>query len=99
MRTLCLAVCTAVLSLCSAPAYAATITVTNTNDSGPGSLRQAIIDSNAGDTITFAVPLPATINLTAGELLITHGLTINGPGAGDLTVRRDTAATTTFRIF
>jgi hypothetical protein len=29
------------------PAFAATFTVTNTNDSGPGSLRQAIIDSNS----------------------------------------------------
>jgi len=26
------------------PAYAATITVTNTNDSGAGSLRQAVLD-------------------------------------------------------
>src|SRR5262249_54736865 len=39
----------------------ATITVTNTNDSGPGSLRQAIVDSNANvgttDTIAFAIPV------------------------------------------
>lgn len=36
-----------------------TFTVTNTNDSGPGSLRQAIIDANASngkDTIAFAIP-------------------------------------------
>jgi hypothetical protein len=31
----------------------ATITVTNGNDSGPGSLRQAIADASSGDTITF----------------------------------------------
>ena len=30
----------------SAPAYAATFTVTNTNDSGDSSLRQAILDAN-----------------------------------------------------
>jgi hypothetical protein len=35
--------------------HAATVTVTNTNDSGPGSLRQAVADANDGDTITFAV--------------------------------------------
>jgi hypothetical protein len=37
---------------------AATFTVTNTNDSGAGSLRQAILDANAAagaDTITFAI--------------------------------------------
>jgi hypothetical protein len=42
-----------------APAAAATFTVTNGNDSGPGSLRQAIIDANANtgfDTITFNIP-------------------------------------------
>jgi hypothetical protein len=32
-----------------------TITVTNTNDSGPGSLHQALADANDGDTIDFAV--------------------------------------------
>ena len=34
---------------------ATTITVTNTNDSGPGSLRQALANANNGDTINFAV--------------------------------------------
>ncbi len=37
----------------------ATFTVTNTNDSGPGSLRQAILDANAlkgFDTINFDIP-------------------------------------------
>ena len=39
-------------------AFASTFTVTNTNDSGAGSLRQAILDANASpglDTITFAI--------------------------------------------
>ena len=34
---------------------AATITVTNVADSGPGSLRQAIASAATGDTIDFAV--------------------------------------------
>ncbi len=34
---------------------AATITVMNTNDSGAGSLRQAITDAGSGDTIDFGV--------------------------------------------
>src|SRR3990167_1086667 len=39
-------------------AHAATFTVTNTNDSGAGSLRQAIIDANSSggiDTINFSI--------------------------------------------
>jgi len=34
-------------------AKAATLTVTNTNDSGAGSLRQTILNSTSGDTINF----------------------------------------------
>jgi hypothetical protein len=33
--------------------HAATITVTTTNDSGAGSLRQALVDANDGDTIDY----------------------------------------------
>lgn len=42
------------------PARAATQFVTNTNDSGPGSLRQAIVDANSNpgpDTIAFTIPV------------------------------------------
>ena len=49
-----------VLAFLAAPALrAATLTVTNTGDSGAGSLRQAILDANAGsggDTIEFNIP-------------------------------------------
>src|SRR5215510_2137273 len=61
-----------------------TITVTNTNDSGPGSLRQALMDANNGDTIDFAVT--GTIGLTSGELLVDQNITISGPGADNLTL-------------
>ena len=64
---------------------AATITVTNGNDSGPGSLRQAIVDASSGDTINFA-PSVTTVNLTSGELVIDKNLTITGPFAGRVTV-------------
>ena len=46
-------------------AHAAVITVTNTNDSGPGSLRQAVGSGQDGDTIVFDLELPATILLTS----------------------------------
>jgi hypothetical protein len=68
-------------------ALGATLTVTTTADSGPGSLRQAIIDASVGDTITFNLAaLPATISLTSGDLGIGTSLTITGPGASSLTI-------------
>ena len=48
-----------VLSFLAASLTADTFTVTNTNDSGAGSLRQAIVDANAHvgmDTIAFNIP-------------------------------------------
>lgn len=65
-------------------ARAATLTVSNANDAGTGSLRQAIADAAPGDTIDFSVT--GTIVLTGGELTINKNLTIAGPGAEALTV-------------
>ena len=62
------------------PAHAATIMVTNTNDNGPGSLRQALADANDGDTID-ATGVSGTITLTSGQLLVDKSVTINGAGA------------------
>jgi hypothetical protein len=77
---------TCLLLLCITPIclQATTITVTNTNDSGPGSLRQALADANDGDTITFAIT--GTIGLTSGELLVDKSVTISGSGTASLTV-------------
>jgi len=72
------------------PLHAATITVTNTNDSGPGSLRQALADANDGDTINFDVSLKGqTIALTSDELVIDKSITITGPGSDQLAVSVD----------
>src|SRR4030095_4553162 len=75
-----------VLFLCvfAMPAHAATITVTNTSDSGPGSLRQALAVAHNGDRITFAVS--GTITLTSGGLQVTKNVTMSGPGANQLAV-------------
>jgi hypothetical protein len=68
-------------------AHAATITVTNTNDSGPGSLRQALVDAHYGDTINFDSSLKGqTITLTSGRLIVDKNVTISGPGANHLAV-------------
>lgn len=63
------------------------IVVTNTNDTGVGSLREAIEDANSGDTIKFSPNLSdRTITLTS-PLQIDAGkdLTIDG-GASNLTI-------------
>jgi hypothetical protein len=70
-----------------------TITVTNTNDSGPSSFRQAPVDANDGDTITFAVT--GTIALTSSELLVAKNITVSGPGATSLAVNGNAKSTVT----
>ena len=57
---------------------ARTITVHSAADSGPGSLRQALVDAGNGDKINVVVN--GTITLTSGELLVRKSITISGPG-------------------
>src|SRR5947207_15011805 len=66
-------------------AHATTILVTNTNDSGPGSLRQALVDANDGDTID-ATDISGVITLATGQLLVDKSLIINGAGANVLAI-------------
>jgi hypothetical protein len=73
-------------------------TVTNLQDDGPGSLRQAIHDANGTgepDAIVFQPGLAGPITLTSGELDVTESVTITGPGAGVITV----SGNNTSRIF
>ncbi len=65
-------------------ARAATFSVRNLNDNGPGSLRQTIAVAAAGDTIVFGVT--GTISLASGALTITQDLDIEGPGANKLKI-------------
>ena len=61
-------------------ANAATFTVSNTNDTGAGSLRQAMLDANAAagaDTIIFTVT--GTITLSLALPAISEQVTITGP--------------------
>src|SRR5207302_1486338 len=70
-----------------------TLTVTNTLDSGKGSLRAEIAAAQPGDTIRFAGKLTnQTITLTSGELVINKSLDIEGPSAGRLTVSGNNAS-------
>ncbi len=71
-------------------AWTAAFTVTNTNDSGPGSFRQAILDVNASlgglETISFNIPGSGVHTITPNSALpaIAHRVVIDGytqPGA------------------
>ena len=78
------------------PLSPATITVTSTDDDGPGSLRAAIAQAAPGATINFA--FKGGIALTSAQLTINKDLTIVGPGIDELVVFRD-GRTQYFRIF
>jgi hypothetical protein len=82
-----------------------TLSVTNTSDSGPGSLRQYVNDNNTlggGNTIDFNIPtsdpgynpLEGVFTIEVfSELLISQNVTVNGPGADKLAVSGDNYST------
>jgi hypothetical protein len=56
-------------------------TVTTTNDTGAGSLRQAIADASSGETITFTNSLSGqSIVLTSGQITVNKSLSIDATG-------------------
>ena len=85
-----------VITSCSA-----SVVVANANDTGNGSLREAIASGVCdGGTITFnpaffAAPGSYTITMTNGEMAILNNMTIVGPGANVLIVDGNNAS----RIF
>src|SRR5687767_3977910 len=64
--------------LCGFASMAGTIVVSNGNDKGSGSLRQAIMGAADGDVIQFKGV--NTVILTSGELVLSKSLTIDGKG-------------------
>jgi hypothetical protein len=81
--------------LLAAPSYGDTFTVTNGTDTGSGSLRDAInqAETNNNDPTVDLIQITFTGNIDlASQLDISHPVTIDGPGAGNLDVRRDPAA-------
>ncbi|MEQ9235281.1 DUF4114 domain-containing protein [Coleofasciculus sp. E2-BRE-01] len=70
-----------------------TITVTSAADSGAGSLRAAIAQAQAGDTIQFDSSLAnQTITLTSGQLEVDKDLTIDGQNTPGLTISGNNAS-------
>ena len=76
----------------------ATITVTNANDSGPGSLRDAIGASNSGDTIVFASFLTGSTITVLTPLVLNKGITIDGTEPGQNVVVSGGGTTTVFDV-
>ena len=70
--------------------HGTTFTVSNTNNNGSGSLRQAIDDANntaGADVIVFNSTLAnQTITVSSPFLVITSDMTIDGSGAANLTI-------------
>jgi hypothetical protein len=76
------------------------LAVQNTNDSGPGSLRQAILDANntpGGNTITFLPGVTGAINLASALPALGSNIDLEGPGALSLTVQPGSG--NSFRVF
>lgn len=71
----------------------ANLIVTNTNDSGSGSLRDTIAKAQAGDLITFAHNLAnQTITLSSGQLVVNKNLIIDGAQTPGLTISGNNAS-------
>lgn len=76
------------LCLLGVNARAGTYTVTSLADSGPDTLRTAIVSANSdpGSTINFQPGLSGTILLLSAEPNITANMTIQGPGPNVIAV-------------
>ena len=82
----------------ASPVSAINLLVYNNNDSGAGSLRQAIADNTTlggGNTIVFSNVVTGTILLTSGQLFIGTNVNILGPGPNVLAINGNAAG----RIF
>ena len=107
VRRVCLTLALAVVAGCDAPdtitapspelrpraTTAASVVVQNTNDAGPGSLRQALADAQGGETIQFDAALAGqTITLTTGALVVATDVTIEGPASAGITISGNRAS-------
>lgn len=70
----------------TAPAHAAIRLVTSLEDSGPGSLREAILLASSGDTVQMAPDLAGSIPLSS-IVVVTKSLRIEGSGTVSLNGR------------
>ena len=62
------------------------VVVQNCFDSGPGSLRQAVIDDTSGEPIDLTQLSCSTITLSSGAIVASQSLTLTGPGSISLVI-------------
>src|SRR5690606_12313205 len=86
--------CRTLLASCVAAAFGAsplparggdTLVVQNCNDSGPGSLRQALLDAGGGELVDLRELDCPLITLSSGEL-VSVGVRLVGPGQEALAI-------------
>lgn len=71
-------------------AQAAVLAVSNCNDSGSGSLREAVAAAADGDTVDLSTLMCGTITLTSGAITVAQSsLSLTGPGADELAIDGD----------
>lgn len=86
------------LAMRNAPAHVAPqrpagiVTVSNCEDSGAGSLREAFLDAVSGDVIDLTSLDCSTITLATGLTTSVDDLTLSGPGADLLAIDGDNAS-------
>jgi predicted outer membrane repeat protein len=78
--------CLLALALGYTISSASTITVTNTADTGPGSLRAVLGAAASGDVIQFDPSLNGQVILLASQISVTKAVTIEGPGADKIAI-------------
>src|SRR6476469_1325512 len=83
IKRACMVLPSLVLALIAPAAARASITVANQNDSGPGSLRQAVSDAPPGETIV----LPAGTYTLTTPLKVEKTLAIAGHSSADTTIK------------
>jgi hypothetical protein len=75
------------LDCCEERTLLSSLTVSNVNNSGPGSLRAMIAKATAGATIHFNSSLAGdTIHLTSGPLVLKKSLNIDASGIGGVSI-------------
>lgn len=88
----------AATALCLPLGFASAVTVSNTNDAGAGSLRQAIIDTPASGVVDFAPGLSGQTITLSSEIVLAKALTVDASALTNRVTISGANATRLFRV-